>query len=74
MQDVSQFLEASANADEYADLQYTHIIMRNKYEIIDGKYLTKQPIWKPLNLVERQISAIATGTQAILNLSNAPQL
>ena len=69
-QDVSQFLKASANSDEYADLQYSNIIMRNKYEILDGKYLTKQPIWKPLILVERQLQDITTGTQVILKLSD----
>ena len=69
-QDVSQFLKASANSDEYADLQYSNIIMRNKYEILDGKYLTKQPFWKPLILVERQLQDITTGTQVILKLSD----
>ena len=69
-QDVSQFLSASANSDEYADLEYSNIIMRNKYEIIEPKYLSKGPIWKPLHLVERQSQNITTGTQIILKLSD----
>ena len=44
--------------------------MRNKYEIVDPKYLTKQPIWKPLHLVERQVQTISTGSEVIIKMSD----
>ena len=69
-QAVSEFAQASANANVYSTLTWTNCFMRNKYEIINPKYILKEPIWKPLFQVEKQLVDITTGTEKILKLDD----
>ena len=44
--------------------------MRNKYEIINPKYILREPIWKPLFQVEKQLVDLTVGTEKILKLDD----
>ena len=69
-QGVSEFAHCSANSNVYSTLAWTNAFMRNKYEIINPKYILKEPIWKPLFQVEKQLVDITTGTEKILKLDD----
>ena len=69
-QDVSSFMLVGANANAYSSLTWTNCFVRNKYEIVAQKYISKDPIWKPLFLLERQTVDITTGTEKILKLDD----
>ena len=69
-QDVSSFMLVGANANAYSSLTWTNCFVRNKYEIVAQKYISKEPLWKPLFLLERQTVDITTGTEKILKLDD----
>ena len=69
-QDVSSFMLVGANANAYSSLTWTNCFVRNKYEIVAQKHISKEPLWKPLFLLERQTVDITTGTEKILKLDD----
>ena len=69
-QDVSSFALVGADSNAYSSLTWTNCFMRNKYEIVAQKYISKEPLWKPLFLLERQTVDITTGTEKVLKLDD----
>ena len=67
---MSEFAQCGTNSYVYNTLAWTNCFMRNKYEIINPKYILKEPIWKPLFQVEKQLVDITTGTEKILKLDD----
>ena len=70
-QGVSEFLYVSADTNAYSTLTWTNCFMRNKYEIVNQRYISKEPIFKPLFLLERQlVTSFSAGTEKILKLDD----